>query len=646
MYSLYSALSFPSLSHIPTSCIHRFAKGLRNPFRLAMDPNTKDKVKFHIGDVGASVWEEISVGGTDYAKANYGWPPLEGPCERNSNTACQVPTEFVDPIYYYQHTKSEEGGCVTGSAFVPESLWPSQYKFLFVDFIFGRVYNLIEDSSRACRECTPPSPGYRNETFMEFKDMVDMFFGPYKDTQALYIVSRTDGQNIRRIRYTSSNNRSPTANITVDNTVAVEGQLLSFEGSDSSDPDGDTLTYRWDFGDGSISTEANPQYTYNKKGQFTVTLTVSDDEGQTDQNYVVIVVGTPPTAEIISPAEGETFFVGEILRLVGFGMDSNGNELNSSQFFWEVQQHHASHFHPFLDLTEGNELDLFAAPEPEDFMAATNSFLKIIMHAVDSDGLTTDVSRIVNPRLVLVDIDSNPQGLDILVDEFRVETPDTITSWESHQLRLDVEDQLPFSFNSWSDGGSRSHKMSIPPNSARNPYISANFTTDWSFTLPIELVMSLKNCSSDEKCGRCEGHCESDLECLGALVCHQKDGVINMTVPGCLGIDQSQTAWCTLPSILAPAVGPAAGPPTSVTTPVSSPTGEPTPFPPVGIPDPSPSAPNEISPSPMSFAPASNSAPPFALRQGDPVVEPQSGSSSQRCVIVAISMMIAAIHGY
>ena len=50
----------------------RFALGMRNPFRLAMDPNTVDKVKFHIGDVGASVWEAISDGCSDDAQATDG----------------------------------------------------------------------------------------------------------------------------------------------------------------------------------------------------------------------------------------------------------------------------------------------------------------------------------------------------------------------------------------------------------------------------------------------------------------------------------------------------------------------------------------------------------------------------------------------
>ena len=41
-------------------CEEIFAYGLRNPFRLTMDYNSEERVLFSIGDVGASVWEEIS----------------------------------------------------------------------------------------------------------------------------------------------------------------------------------------------------------------------------------------------------------------------------------------------------------------------------------------------------------------------------------------------------------------------------------------------------------------------------------------------------------------------------------------------------------------------------------------------------------
>ena len=51
---------------------------------------------------------------------------------------------------------------------------------------------------------------------------------------------------------------------------------MQFTGT-GTDPEGDTLTYDWNFGDGSAhSTQASPVHTYADDGPYTATLTVSD----------------------------------------------------------------------------------------------------------------------------------------------------------------------------------------------------------------------------------------------------------------------------------------------------------------------------------------------------------------------------------
>ncbi|KAI2511401.1 Glucose Sorbosone dehydrogenase [Fragilaria crotonensis] len=529
-------------------CGEIFARGLRNPFRLAMDPNVKSKVKFHVGDVGASAWEEISVGGSDYSKANYGWPPMEGPCERGDNRDCPKPSEFLDPFYYYEHSKGEEGGAVTGSVFVPDGLWPSQYKFLFIDFIFGRIYNLIKDEDRECRSCKPPVPGFRNETFHKLDSMVDMFFGPYKDTRALYIVSRsTTQQKIQRIRSTGSSNRSPVAKISVSDTTASLGQAITFDGSETYDPDGDFLTYRWDFGDGgdsSISKTRKAVHVYRKQGVFNVKFTVTDAKGQVDQSTISISVGKLPTAKMIDPPSGKQFFVGERMRLRGSAVDSSGNVLPSSQLFWEIRQHHATHWHPFLDRRAGNNFTAFPAPEPEDFNAAANSYLEVIMYAVDRRGLTTKISRMIKPQTRFVRVNSVPSGLEVLVDEFPVVTPKTITTWARHNLRFDIDDQPPYEFKSWSDGGNRRHTKKITATNSTLTTVTATFSKGSSAP---PLQEPVRDCSSSRPCGRCEGDCDTDADCMGDLVCFDKGGR-NKPVPGCSGIDASLTDWCTIAS--------------------------------------------------------------------------------------------------
>jgi PKD repeat protein len=51
---------------------------------------------------------------------------------------------------------------------------------------------------------------------------------------------------------------------------------------DSNDPDGDVVSWDWDLGDGTTSTEQSPTHTYTAGGDYTVSLTVTDDDGGVD----------------------------------------------------------------------------------------------------------------------------------------------------------------------------------------------------------------------------------------------------------------------------------------------------------------------------------------------------------------------------
>ena len=61
--------------------------------------------------------------------------------------------------------------------------------------------------------------------------------------------------------------------------AGVEGSAVVLDGSGSSDPDGDALSYAWTFGDGTSGTGVKPTHTYADNGSYSVTLTVTDARG-------------------------------------------------------------------------------------------------------------------------------------------------------------------------------------------------------------------------------------------------------------------------------------------------------------------------------------------------------------------------------
>ncbi len=74
---------------------------------------------------------------------------------------------------------------------------------------------------------------------------------------------------------------------------------VQFSSAGSLDPDGGTVTFLWNFGDSTTSTDANPLKTYTSPGNFVATLTVTDDEGLSSSATLNITVAdVPPSAPV------------------------------------------------------------------------------------------------------------------------------------------------------------------------------------------------------------------------------------------------------------------------------------------------------------------------------------------------------------
>ncbi|MCB0754809.1 MAG: PKD domain-containing protein, partial [Flavobacteriales bacterium] len=84
----------------------------------------------------------------------------------------------------------------------------------------------------------------------------------------------------------------PSASFTVAN--GCEGQPTSF--TNTSSIGAGTLTYAWDFGDSNTSTDQDPSHTYALDGTYTVTLTVTSDNGCEDTFTGSVEVYDSPTA--------------------------------------------------------------------------------------------------------------------------------------------------------------------------------------------------------------------------------------------------------------------------------------------------------------------------------------------------------------
>jgi glucose/arabinose dehydrogenase len=453
------------------------AHGLRNPFRFTFRPGTSE---LWVGDVGWNDWEEINriPNATDAAMENFGWPCYEGVgrqggydgadlsiCENLYGQAGAVTAPYF--AYHHNNQVVPNESCPTGSSataglefqFNNGNSYPAEYQdaLFFADYTRDCIWVMPKGTNGL------PAPGQIKSFVAGAANPVNLETGPGGD---LFYVD-FDGGTIRRVRYFSAN-RPPVAVATASPTTGAAPLTVNFDGSGSSDPDGDILSYAWDLdGDGAYddSTAIRPTWTYTAAGSYAAKLRVNDPAGLSGTATVTVTVGnTPPTATITTPAAGTTWKVGDVINFSGSATDVQDGTLPPSALTWDLILHHCPsncHTHTmqsFAGVASGS----FTAPDHE-----YPSYLELRLTATDSGGLPHTVSRQLDPRTVVLTFQTTPGGLRLTVGPTTstasfsrtviVGSTNTISAPSPQQ-----KGQRNYNFMSWSDNGAPTHVIIAP----------------------------------------------------------------------------------------------------------------------------------------------------------------------------------------
>jgi len=101
--------------------------------------------------------------------------------------------------------------------------------------------------------------------------------------------------------FKASDESSPIAKATAEPMVVPLGWSVGFSATGSFDPDGQIISWTWDFGDGSFADGKEVTYEFSTLGTFGVLLTVEDDSGLIDHTFCNITVVPNDDRPRISP---------------------------------------------------------------------------------------------------------------------------------------------------------------------------------------------------------------------------------------------------------------------------------------------------------------------------------------------------------
>lgn len=332
-----------------------FAMGVRNPFRQFVDAKTGF---IYWGDVGQNISKGEGVGPNGYdevnqarAAGNFGWPYFTGPNEAyrrydfatekvgalfdvnaprndspNNTGAKELP--LLQPAFiWYPSTESKEfpmlgsGGrsAMVGPVYHHDAAVTNELKlpahFDHTLFIFDWMRNWLMavrlDADERLASIEPFLPAWH------FRKPIELKLAP---DHTLYLIEtgdkwsgNTDAQ-ISRIVYRRGN-RAPTAVARAELSAGKLPLKVRFDGSGSSDKDGDALSYEWKFGlAGALGSakEVSPAFEFTLPGVHPVTLTVTDAHGASSTTSLEVRAGNaPPQVAFAEPANGSFYESGQ-----------------------------------------------------------------------------------------------------------------------------------------------------------------------------------------------------------------------------------------------------------------------------------------------------------------------------------------------
>lgn len=430
---------------VPSARPEIWASGLRNPFRIHLDPLSGRIWVSDVGASGVSAYEELN---RLERGANYGWPLQEGPICHQSNCSALRVSELHFRHDQIPYTTGFPQACIVVGPTWNSPSFPSEFQgnVFFGDYSNGWIRRATTDAAGNVVSDHP------FELMPDSGPVVDMAQGP---DGALYVVTINPGM-VSRIRYATSSNAAPLVDARVSPRSGLPPLTVRFVGSASSDPDQgpSALTFTWNFGDGASSTQADVAHVYTQPGRYLASLVVSDGADVVRSDDFVVQVGNTPVTTISTPSSGAVYRAGDVISFSGGASDVEDGALPPSALTWTVLLEHEHHEHPVLGPLHalGGSFTV-----PASGHGPEHTHYRIRLAAVDSDGLITTSEVEIQPLSVDLSLRTRPVVVPLTLDGEPLVPPDDYESLSGFQHQLAAPPSFVVAgqtwlFDFWSNG--------------------------------------------------------------------------------------------------------------------------------------------------------------------------------------------------
>lgn len=128
-------------------------------------------------------------------------------------------------------------------------------------------------------------------------------------------------------------NNPPVANFSFSPSSPIVGDVVSFDASSSSDSDGSITSYAWNFGDGNTGSGQFVTHAFAASGTYSVTLTVTDNEGAQGTKARSVVVGTSEDIGWVSPVSHSDPAANWVVEARAYDDDKDRNYNTNAQHY-------------------------------------------------------------------------------------------------------------------------------------------------------------------------------------------------------------------------------------------------------------------------------------------------------------------------